>query len=84
MLDYKLLCFNFQNNKMDENRKNVHSTSTKLLVKKSVPLLKQPQNKSHNYILSKARNTLEDTRDTLTANKTVKSKNTKDVFSSST
>lgn len=69
---------------MDKNRKNIHSTSAKLLVKKSVPLLKKPQNKSHKYILSKTRNTLEDTRDTLTGNKIAKSKNTKDVFSSST
>lgn len=63
---------------MDKNRKNTHSTSTKLLKKKSVPLINQSTNKQHKHILSKSRNTLEQTRDTFIANKTAQVKNWKE------
>jgi len=46
---------------MDKNRKSIQLNSTKLLKEKSVPHLNQPKNKSHKHILSKTRNTLEDT-----------------------
>jgi len=69
---------------MDKNRKNIQLNSTKLLKEKPLTNLNQPKNKSHKHILSKTRNTLEDTKDTLTGNKNVKTKNSKEGFSSST